>query len=48
MGFSMENGFISPARILKWVAMPSSRGFFDLGIEPVSHVSCIGRQVLYY
>ena len=30
---------IFPARILEWVAMPSSRGLPDPGIEPVSPVS---------
>ena len=40
---------ILQARILEWVAMPSSRG----SSEPrdrtqVSCVSCIGRQVLYH
>ena len=34
---------ILPARILEWVAMPSSRGFPDPGIEP-----CFGRQALYH
>ena len=34
------------ARILEWVAMPSSRGSSDPGIECMSHVSCIGRQAL--
>ena len=28
--------------------MPSSRDLFNPGIEPMSHVSCIGRQVLYH
>ena len=32
---------ILQARILEWVAMPSSRGSSDPGIKPVSHVSCI-------
>ena len=36
---------ILQARIQEWVAMPSSRGS---GIEPRSHVSCIGRQLLYH
>ena len=40
---------ILQARILEWVAMPSSRG----SSRPregthVSYVSCIGRQVLYH
>jgi len=34
-------------RILEWVVVPSSRGS-DPGIEPASHVSCIGRWVLYH
>ena len=40
---------ILQARILEWVAMPSSMDLPDRGMEPVSHyVSCIGRQVLYH
>ena len=40
---------ILQARILEWVAMPSSRDLPDCGMEPVSHyVSWIGRQVLYH
>ena len=37
------------ARILEWVAMPSSRGSSlpRYGIH-ISYVSCIGRQVLYH
>ena len=36
------------ARILKWVAMPSSRGSsWPTDRTCVSHVSCIGRWVLY-
>ena len=35
------------ARILEWVAMPSSRGSSQAGDQTrVSYVSCIGRQVL--
>ena len=40
---------ILQARILESVVMPSSRG--DLpnpGIKPRSHVSCIGKRVLYH
>ena len=38
---------ILQARILEWVAMPSSRGCFQSGDRTsVSSVSCIGRQVL--
>ena len=39
---------IVQARILGWVAMPSSRGSFPPRMEPVFLVSCIGRQVLYH
>ena len=35
------------ARRLEWVAMPSSRDLPDPGIEPVSSVSHIGRQLLH-
>ena len=40
---------IIQARILEWVAMPSSRG----SSRPrdwihISNVSCIGRQILYH
>jgi len=34
-------------RILEWVVVPSSGGS-DPGIEPASHVSYIGRWVLYH
>ena len=37
------------ARILEWVAMPSSRDLPNPGIEPVSLTStCLGRRVLYH
>ena len=43
---------ILQARILEWVAMPSSKVFSWLRdqthIPCISYVSCIGRQVLYY
>ena len=40
---------ILQARILEWVALPSSRGFSDLGFKPASHTStCFGRRLLYY
>ena len=39
---------ILQARILEWVAMPSSRDFTDPGIKPTSLISCIGRWVLYH
>ena len=40
---------ILQARILKWVAMPSSRGTFrPRGRNCISKVSCFGRQALYY
>ena len=40
---------ILQARILEWVAMPSSRGSFQpRDRTPVSYVSCTGSQVLYH
>ena len=40
---------ILQARILEWVAMPSSRGsFWHRDWTCVSYVTCIGRQVLYH
>ena len=40
---------ISQARILEWIAMPSSRGSSQLRDQTrVSNISCIGRQVLYH
>ena len=40
---------ILQARILEWVAMPSSRGSSPpRDRTQVSYVSCIGRQVLYH
>ena len=38
---------ILQARILEWVAMPSSRGSSRPRIEPM-HYICIGRRVLYH
>ena len=38
---------ILQARILDWVAMPSSRDLPHPGIEPKSHIFCVGKQVLY-
>ena len=34
------------AIILEWVAMPSTRGFFQP--RDWTHVSCVGRQILYH
>ena len=35
--------------LLEWVAMPSSRGSSrPRDLTSVSHISCIGRQVLYH
>ena len=46
-GFSVHG--ILQARILEWVAMPSSRGSSrPRDWTHVSHVSCIGRQVLFH
>ena len=40
---------ILQARILEWVAMPFSRGSsWPRGRTHVSHVSCIGRRILYH
>ena len=39
--------WILQARILEWVALPSSRGLPNSKTEPTSLVSCIDRQVLY-
>ena len=40
---------ILKARLLKWVAMPSSRGSSQPRDETcVSYVSCTGRWVLYH
>ena len=40
---------ILQARILEWVAMPSSRGYCQPRDQTqVSYVSCIGRWVLYH
>ena len=37
---------ISQARILAWVGISFSRGFSGPGDQ--THVSCTGRQILYY
>ena len=40
---------ILQARILEWVAMPSSRGSSQpRDRTPTSYISCIGRRVLYH
>ena len=40
---------ILQARILAWVAMPSSRGSFQPRDQThISYVSCTGRRVLYH
>ena len=38
-------GLVLQARILEWVAMPSSRG--SSRPKDQTHVSCFGRQVLH-
>ena len=44
----LGNG-ISQARILEWVAMPSSRGSsWPKDWTHISCISCIGRQILYH
>ena len=40
---------IVQVRILEWVAMPSSRGFFQPRDQTcISYISCLGRRVLYH
>ena len=40
---------ILQARILEWVAVPSSTGSSQPRVQThISYVSCIGRQVLYH
>ena len=40
---------ILQARILEWVAMPSSKGsFWPSDWTHISHISCVGRWVLYH
>ena len=40
---------ISQARVLEWVAISSSRGYFQPRDRTcVSCISCLGRQVLYH
>ena len=39
---------ILQARILEWVAIPSSRGSSHLRDRTVSSVPCISRQILYH
>ena len=39
---------ILQARALEWVAMPSSRGSSQPREDPVSHIYCIVRRVLYH
>ena len=46
-GFSTHG--ILQARVLEWVAMPSSRGASRLRDRIcLSYFSCIGRQILYH
>ena len=42
-GFSVHG--ISQARILEWAGISSSRG--SSGSRDGTHISCIGRQILY-
>ena len=40
---------ILQARVLKWIAMPSSKGSSQTRDQTdISYVSCIGRQVLFH
>ena len=44
-----SNHGILQARILEWVAVPSSRGPFQPRDRThVSYISCIDRQILYH
>ena len=46
-GFSLHG--ILQARILEWIAMPSSRGSSQPRDQTrISSISCIGRWVLYH
>ena len=45
---SLSLGLILQAKILEWVAMPSSRESSQPRDQTESHVSCIGKQVLYH
>ena len=36
---------ILQARILEWVATPSSQDLLNSGIKPVSHAPCVGRRI---
>ena len=46
-GFSVHG--ILQARILEWVAMPSSRGSSRSRVQTcISYIFCIGRRVLYH
>ena len=39
---------IVQARVLEWVAISFSRDLPDPGVEPATHVSCIGSWALYH
>ena len=46
---TLATSWVSQARILEWVAMPSYRGSSRPRDQtPVSWVSCIGRCILYH
>ena len=44
---SLVHGILQ-AKVLEWVAMPSSRGIFPTQAWKLHLVSCIDRQALYY
>jgi len=44
--YSSVHGILQ-ARILEWVAVPSSRGSTQ-GLTPCVESTCIGRQILYH
>ena len=45
-GSSVHGSF--QARILEWVAISFSRGYSNPGIESMSHVFYIAREILYH
>ena len=46
LGFPVHG--ILQARTLEWVACAPPGDLPSSGMEPISHVSCVGRQVLYH
>ena len=51
MGYSLPGSSVHgilQARILEWVAVPSSGDLPDPGTEPVCRVSCMGKWGFYH